>query len=246
MSTAARAAKAYLGIGEVLSMLRQDFPDVTISKIRFLESEGLVEPERTSAGYRKFSRGDVNRLRYILAAQRDQYLPLRVIKDNLDAADRGLAPDGVAGAPKAPLAAVPDSGLPTAGDFAPPVSELRMSREELVAASGLTDPQLTELESYNLLGPVQGSDFYDGDALAVARAAGGMAGFGLEPRHLRTLRMAADREIALVRQVVTPLEAQRSPEAKARAEEICRELGALSVSLHTSLVRAGLAAARGR
>ena len=90
-------ARAYLSIGEVLGKLRSEFPDITISKIRFLESEGLIEPQRTPSGYRKFTGGDLERLRYVLEAQRDQYLPLRVIKENLDALDRGLQPSPTPG-----------------------------------------------------------------------------------------------------------------------------------------------------
>ena len=90
-------SRAFMSIGEVLGQLRSDFPDITISKIRFLEAEGLVEPERTASGYRKFSREDVERLRYVLSAQRDHYLPLRVIKEHLDAIDRGLEPPALNG-----------------------------------------------------------------------------------------------------------------------------------------------------
>ena len=244
------AAKAYLSIGEVLGMVRQDFPDVTISKIRFLEAEGLVEPERTSAGYRKFSRGDVNRLCYILSAQRDNYLPLRVIRENLAAMDRGMAPAaaGTTG-PRPALSAVPDNAhakLPNAQDFSMPLTDLRMSRQELIAAAGLQPEFLTDLEKFGLLGPVSGGEFYDADALAVAKACAGMAGFGVDARNLRTLSLAAEREIALIRQVITPFDGQRSPEGKAKAEEVARELAALSVALRTALVRAGLSAARNR
>jgi DNA-binding transcriptional MerR regulator len=244
------AAKAHLSIGEVLGMLRQDFPDITISKIRFLEAEGLVEPERTSAGYRKFSRDDVARLRYILSAQRDHYLPLRVIRENLAAMDRGMAPPSTsAPAPRPALSAVPDPverALPNPADFALPMSELRMSRDELLTACGLDDEQLRELEGFDLLGPVPGGEFYDADALAIAQAAAGMAVFGVDARHLRTLRLAADREIALIRQVITPIEGQRSPESRAKADEVTRELAALSIALRTALVRSGLTASRTR
>ena len=107
--TAAVPARAYLSIGEVLAKLRPEFPDVTISKIRFLEAEGLVEPQRTSSGYRKFGHEEIQRLRYVLSAQRDRYLPLRVIKDHLDAMDRGLEPpDGPGAGPRA-------SGRPARG-----------------------------------------------------------------------------------------------------------------------------------
>jgi DNA-binding transcriptional MerR regulator len=230
-----------MNIGEVLGQLRPEFPDVTISKIRFLESEGLIEPERTSSGYRKFSRDDVARLRYVLAAQRDRYLPLRVIKDHLEAIDRGLEPpDLPGGGPKVPMALVASDGYPSPEDFGPDPSELRLARPELLEAAGLEPEQLDELEKYGLVGPRPGTSHYDGDALVVAKTVAEMARFGIEPRHLRPYRTAAEREVGLFEQVVTPLVRQRGPEARARAEEVVRELAALSVRLHAGLVKAGL------
>jgi DNA-binding transcriptional MerR regulator len=231
-------ARAYLSIGEVLSKLRGDFPDVTISKIRFLESEGLIEPQRTPSGYRKFTSVDLERLRYVLLAQRDQYLPLRVIKENLDAMDRGLQPAGTndkVARPALGLATV--DGELSAANFAPS-SEMRLSREELVSASGLTDGALTELESFGLI-TIRGRH-YDADSLAIATAVAQMSAFGIEPRHLRSFKSAADREIGLIEQVVTPLNRQKSSDSKARAEEVSKEIAALSIRLHAGLVRAGL------
>jgi DNA-binding transcriptional MerR regulator len=232
-------ARAYLSIGEVLTKLRGDFSDITISKIRFLESEGLIEPQRTPSGYRKFTTADLDRLRYVLLAQRDQYLPLKVIKENLDALDRGLqpAPQGGTASPR------PTLGLATVdGEFAPAAfaeqSEMRLSREELLKASSLDDSQLVELESFGLI-TIRGRH-YDGDALAVAKAVAEMAGFGIEPRHLRSFKSAADREIGLIEQVITPFTRQKSTEAKARAEEVQKEIASLSVRLHAALVRGGL------
>ena len=233
--------KSFLSIGEVLAQLRGEFPDVTISKIRFLEAEGLVEPERTSSGYRKFSRDDVARLRYVLSAQRDHYLPLRVIKQRLEALDRGLEPgDGAGAAPRVPRSLVAVDGLPGPEAFGREVSELRLPRAELLEAAGLAESQLAQLEQHGLLSPRGGRTHYDGDALVIARTAAELARFGIEPRHLRTFRSAADREIGLVQQVVTPLVRQRNPEARARAEEVSRELAALSVRLHAALVKSGL------
>ncbi len=233
-------ARAFMSIGEVLGQLRPDFSDITISKIRFLEAEGLVEPERTASGYRKFSREDLSRLRYVLTAQRDHYLPLRVIKEHLEAIDRGLEPPALAAAgPKVPRALVAAEGLPTAEAFSPDVSEIRLSRKELLSAAGLQPEQLDQLEQYGLLS-ARGGSHYDGDALVVAKTVAEMARFGIEARHLRPFKSAAEREIGLVEQVVTPLVRQRNPEARARAEEVARELAALSVKLHATLVRAGL------
>ncbi len=233
-------SRAFLSIGEVLSQLRPDFPDVTISKIRFLEDEGLVKPERTAAGYRKFGREDVARLRYVLTAQRDQYLPLRVIKEQLDALDRGEEPQARGAGPRPPRALVAADGLPGPEAFRSEPSEVRLSRRELAEASGLGEEQLDQLVAYGLLRPRPGASSFDGDALLVAKTVAEMARFGIEARHLRPFKAAADREVGLLEQVVTPLVRQRNPEARARAEEVVRELAALSVKLHSTLVRQGL------
>ena len=229
-------ARAYLSIGEVLSKLRGEFPDITISKIRFLESEGLIDPQRTPSGYRKFTVVDLDRLRYVLAAQRDQYLPLRVIKENLDALDRGLTPSANGSNSVAPRLATVD------GDFAPSNfvhdSQLRLSRVELLESSGLNEDQLVELESFGLI-TIKGR-YYDADALSVARTVAEMAAFGIEGRHLRSFKTAADREVGLVEQVITPLLRQKSSDAQARAEEVQRELASLSIRLHAALVASGL------
>lgn len=233
-------ARAYLSIGEVLSKLRGDFPDITISKIRFLESEGLIEPARTPSGYRKFTTVDLDRLRYVLLAQRDQYLPLKVIKDNLDALDRGLTPSATPGsAPTPKLAAVDGTLAP--GSFAE-ASDLRLSRDELLSNSGLSEEQLTELEAYGLI-QIKGR-FYDGDALTVARVVSEISAFGIEGRHLKAFKTAADREVGLVEQVITPLLRQKNPDSKARADEVSREIASLSVRLHAALVRSGLSRSR--
>ena len=229
-------ARAYLSIGEVLSKLRTEFSDITISKIRFLESEGLIEPQRTPSGYRKFTNIDLERLRYVLAAQRDQYLPLRVIKENLDALDSGLTPSLSPGSLAAPRLATVD------GEFAPSNfvhdSQLRLSKEELLESSGLLEAQLTQIESFGLI-EIKGR-YYDADALAVARAVAEMSSFGIEARHLRSFKTAADREVGLVEQVITPLLRQKGTEAQARAEEVQRELASLSIRLHAALVASGL------
>ncbi|MGB9280289.1 MAG: MerR family transcriptional regulator [Pseudonocardiaceae bacterium] len=219
-----------MSIGSVLAQLRTDFPDVTISKIRFLESEGLVQPERSAAGYRQFSAADVERLRYVLAAQRDHYLPLRVIKERLDALDRG-------GADCLPHRRS-DAHWPRAEGIGP-VDTARMTQEEVLAAAGIGRAELTELEQFGLVrsGP---AGFYDTDAVQVAAIARAMTDFGLEPRHLRAFRASADREVGLLAQIVTPMSRQRDPDARARAEEVVRELAVLSLRLHAVLVKIGL------
>jgi DNA-binding transcriptional MerR regulator len=222
-----------LSIGAVLARLRPDFPDVTISKIRFLESEGLVRPARTESGYRQFTEADVTRLRFVLSAQRDHYLPLKVIKEQLDAADDE-------GARARPLVVV--EGLPTADDFATP-DRPPLTRDELLVEAGLDADLLAELEQFGLIRPTAAGS-YDADAVAVAATVRALTGFGIEPRHLRAFRASADREVGLLAQIVAPLYRQRDPGAKARADEMGRELAALSVALHTLLVKAGLRAAQ--
>ena len=180
-----------LGIGEVLAELRAEFPDVSISKIRFLEAEGLVQPERTPAGYRKFSRTDVERLRYVLTAQRDHYLPLRVIKDDLDAIDRGLQPAAGVGRPRVPDAVL-YGGEPPGDAWNADGAPLRLSRSELVKAAGISTELLDQIEGFGLIWP-EDTGHYDADALVVAKTVGEMAAFGLEPRHLRGFKTAADR-----------------------------------------------------
>ncbi|NBU93027.1 MAG: MerR family transcriptional regulator [Actinobacteria bacterium] len=228
--------RAYLSIGEVLSKLRAEFSDITISKIRFLESEGLIEPQRTPSGYRKFTNSDLERLRFVLLAQRDQYLPLRVIKENLDAIDRGLAPSANSGGIATPRLISQDGALTSAtiGDD----QDLRLTRAELISASEISDDHLAELESYGIIS-IRGR-YYDADALAIAKTVVAISAFGIGARHLRSFKTAADREIGLVEQVTAPIRSQKGAEAKAKAEETERELAVLSIRLHASLVRAGL------
>jgi DNA-binding transcriptional MerR regulator len=239
-----------MSIGEVLAQLRVDFPDVTISKLRFLEAEGLVEPQRTAAGYRKYSRADVARLRFVLAAQRDHYLPLRVIREQLAALDRGEPTAAVARS--AFEAGVPTTTRPLIGLAqrrpalmavdqpapAPEPAELRLTRADLLARSGLGESVLADLEQHGLVRERGGR--YDADALAVARVVAQLAEYGLEPRHLRGYRAAADREVGLFTQLVAPLARQSTPAARDRAAETIRELAALSQQLHAALVRIGL------
>lgn len=242
VSTAHGTSAATLTIGDVLAHLKVEFPDLTISKIRFLEDQGLVQPERTPSGYRKFSGGDVSRLRYVLSQQRDHYLPLRVIKDQLDAIDRGLVPPGTStDSPRAAhvtVAAI-ENNAPTAEHFRPAPAAMRLSREELLNAAGLRGDQLSELEQFGLVTKKPGGH-YDDDALAVAKIVADLARFGLEGRHLRAFRSAAEREVGLFSQVVGPTSRRRGGEARARAEETVRELAAASVRLHAALVQIGL------
>jgi DNA-binding transcriptional MerR regulator len=213
-------------IGAVLDRLRGEFPDVTISKIRFLESEGLVSPARSASGYRQFSSADLDRLRFVLAAQRDHYLPLKVIKQQLDERD---APDSTR-----PLVAVP-SGAPEG----PISTKVRLTKEDLLAEAGIDAGMLAALEQYGIVRPGP-AGFYDSDAVELARTASALTEFGIEPRHLRAFRAAADREVGLLQQIVGPVARQRDPDAAARAEDLLREMAGLSVRLHALLIRAGL------
>ncbi|MFE6429862.1 MULTISPECIES: transcriptional regulator FtsR [Streptomyces] len=220
-----------MSIGAVLNTLRDEFPDITISKIRFLESEGLVEPRRTPAGYRKFSAHDVERLARVLRMQRDHYLPLKVIREHLDAMERGEA---------VPLPAL---GRQRDGEPAREPAEgptvARIGREELLAAAGIGERELEEWESYGLLAPLPDGS-YDAEAVTVASLVVQLGGFGIEPRHLRVMKAAADREAGLVDQVVAPLKRHRNPQTRAHAEARTKELAGLAVKLHAALVQTAL------
>jgi DNA-binding transcriptional MerR regulator len=237
---------ATLSIGQVLKRLVPEYPDVTISKIRFLEAEGLIEPERAASGYRKFREADVERLHYVLRAQRDHYLPLRVIKQQLSAMDRGL-PSPLATADEGsggtgildPAALMPTAEFSEPADFAvepPPAKPLRVTADELVAEAGISAAALEELLTYRLVPPAV-DGYFDEQALAIAKTAGRLAEFGLQPRHLRAFRLAADREVGLFEQVLVPLRRHRTEEV---ADQARRELSVLSVRLHALLVKSTL------
>jgi len=231
-------------IGAVLAALAPDFPDISISKIRFLEAEGLLTPERTGSGYRTFSADDLERLRYILKAQRDRFWPLKVIREALDKLERGLEPahGDIAGLrPQVPPGAT-DPDLPAASELGRR-GNLRLTDRELREASGLDQPTFEALSAFGLVRPDPGGHYGDA-ALAVARAAGALSAYGIEPRHLRPFRTAADREIGLVQQVVSPMRAHRQGpggEGTLRRDPTPQIL-AECIALHTALVRAGLAA----
>jgi DNA-binding transcriptional MerR regulator len=227
----AAADTGLMSIGAVLNVLRDEFPEVTISKIRFLESEGLVEPRRTPSGYRKFSADDVERLGRVLRMQRDHYLPLKVIREHLDAVERGEAVQ------------LPLLGRQRDGDAVPvsagvPVAA-RIGRSALLAAAGIDEEDLREWESYGLLTPLA-DGAYDAEAVTVASLVRELGRFGIEPRHLRVMKAAADREAGLVDQVVAPLRRHRNPQTRAHAEDRAKELAALTVKLHTTLVQTAL------
>ena len=340
--------RPYLSIGEVLGLLLEEFPDVTISKIRFLESQGLIEPERTSSGYRKFFDADIERLRVILREQRENFLPLRVIRDRLETGaidDSGAMPIptsiGVASsssstasstapaapivrpapvAPSAPLVAatagpadlapagnvsplhrgirnvpaaraigiddtdgVDTDGLdtdgvdtddptgtisphadqvvtgrhpaaqarpalsalapvPNLGPLGAPHSSDRYDRGELCSLAGITRDQLADLESFGIVsgrGSGSSTTYTDLD-LAVTRAAAGFLERGIDARHLRSWRQAAEREAGLFEQRVLPLLRQRNPQARAEAVQLLGELAELGAALREAIVVATL------
>ncbi len=218
-----------LTIGEVLGALRDEFPDVTISKIRYLESEDLVHPQRTPSGYRKFSGADVSRLRFVLAAQRDHYLPLRVIKDHLAALDRGEPLPPVISGTVPPPAAEDGDDAPV-----PP-----MTSDQFARAAGLEPDQLADCVQFGLLA-TDADGRHPASDLPIARAAAGLARHGIEPRHLRVYRSGVEREAGLVEQLVAPVLRARSEEARNRATEKLRELVGLSAQLHGALLEARL------
>ena len=202
----AEPARAYFGIGEVIAQLRGEFPDVSVSKIRFLESEGLIQPARSPSGYRKFGAADVDRLRYILTAQRDRYLPLRVIKDQLDSDQHAAGP---------------------------------LSRRELLDETGIGEAELAELEEFGLV--LRSGRQYPPEALEAVRAIAALGRYGVQARHLRVLRASAERETALIEQVVAPIVRQRSPGARSRASLTAQDIAALVLDAHAALIAMMLA-----
>lgn len=217
-------APGNLSIGEVLSQLQAEFPDVSISKIRFLESRGLVSPHRAASGYRRFHDGDVDRLRWILTMQRDHFLPLRVIKERLESGEVDVvasetAPTGTP-APKPPLRTPPARFHPPG-----PASE-RLDTDDLTRLAGITSEQLDDLIKFGLVEstPTDQGPRYDREELALAKAAGAFLQRGIEARHLKAWRLAAEREASMLAQIVTPLTHQNAPDAVSRAREVADDL----------------------
>lgn len=220
-------------IGQVLSHLDADFPGLSASKVRFLEDRGLLFPQRTDTGYRKYSAQDIARLRYVLTLQRDQYLPLKVIKEALDELDRTGAP-----LPEAAAAPAPAAGeVPAAREAVLPASATprTYSIRELAHHTSAQLPLLRELVDYGLIAPdAQGN--FDQHAARTTRLCLRLTAHGIQPRHLRSFRAAADREIGLVQQTVAPLASRRDEDSRRRAGETAREIAQLCAGLHESLV----------
>jgi DNA-binding transcriptional MerR regulator len=223
----------YQSIGEVLVSVKTEFPDITISKIRFLEAEGLITPERTPSGYRKFYEHDVDRLKSILKMQRDEYLPLKVIRERLLELEAG-EPEGAAGTPSGEEEPVEDLAEPPTG--------LQMSIEEMSAATGVERERIEELEGYGMIcshGP-QGAKYYDGDDYVVLSIVRDFFRFGVEPRHLTMYKHFADREASLFEAIVMPTLRQRNPDARRTAAGSLTELAKASRKLKQALLRTNL------
>lgn len=229
----AAADRRLMSIGTVLNELRDEFPEVTISKIRFLESEGLIEPERAPSGYRKFSPEDVERLAHVLRIQRDHYLPLKVIREYLDALERGER------APLPSLGRQRDAGDAEGQDDLEGPTAARVGRDELLAVAEIDEGQLDEWETYGLIAPLPDGG-YDAEVVTVASLVVELGRFGIEPRHLRAMKAAAEREAGLVDQIVAPLRRHRNPQTRAHAEARTKELVGLTGKLHSALVQTAL------
>ncbi len=245
------AGTPLLTIGELLARLAPEFPDVSHSKVRFLEDRGLVSPQRTPSGYRKFAPGDVERLRAVLTLQRDHYLPLRVIREHLDALDAGHVPPPLPGAPEpVPVApARPVQVAPAPVSDVAPVGAAReeqpppaaASREEVLAAAGGSLALVESLEDHGLL-PRESAGSYPGSAVALVAAARALGEHGIEARHLRSLRSAVGHEAALVEQVVSPLRRRAPADERqdGRAQAPGSELVAALLALHAAALGCAL------
>jgi DNA-binding transcriptional MerR regulator len=230
----------YQSIGEVLVAVKTEFPDITISKIRFLEAEGLIEPERTPSGYRKFYVDDVDRLKSILRMQRDEYLPLKVIKERLLKQDvEGEAEegeDGATGGADADAEADADEGLAEAP------TGLQMSIEEMSAATGVERERIKELESFGIVcshGP-DGARYYDGDDYIVLSIVKDFFRYGIEPRHLTMYKHFADREAKFFEDLVAPRLRQKNPDARRLAAETLADLSVTSRKFKQALLRTNM------
>ncbi|MCV7218811.1 MerR family transcriptional regulator [Mycobacterium crocinum] len=240
MSAPDSPALAGMSIGAVLDLLRPDFPDVTISKIRFLEAEGLVTPERSGSGYRRFTAYDCARLRFILTAQRDHYLPLKVIKAQLDAQPDGELPH--VGSPYAVprLVTVADQDAPGADDDVDVArTQVRLSREDLLERSGVGEEFLTALCKAGVITTGPGG-LFDEYSVVIAQCARALGEYGVEPRHLRAFRSAADRQSDLIAQIAGPVGKASKTGARDRADDLAREVAALAITLHTSLIKSAV------
>jgi DNA-binding transcriptional MerR regulator len=222
-------------IGQVMAMLRTEFPDISISKIRFLEAEGLVRPQRAPSGYRRYSEGDVERLRYVLSVQREHYLPLKVIRQHLEQVDRGEAQLNVNSQGAQPGNGVSGSGHSSNPSAATTKQPVRLTRQELLDASGLTENALSELERTQIVATRRGTAHYGRDALTLAIAARRLAEYGIDGRHLRAFKLAAEREVGLVEQAIAPYVRRAGSN-----RDVPADVTQLVISFHAALVRTAM------
>jgi len=267
--------RSHLSIGEVLNLLQDEFPDITISKIRFLESQGLLDPERTPSGYRKFYEEDIERLRWILRQQKENFLPLKVIKERLASGqlDEPAPAHAAVAVPAVAVAPEPDpvvDAAPAARGRAPASASasssrsprstgrerarspeplldagptgVSLTRDEVMAAAGLSSKELADLERFDLVTgrPLGNTVYYGDEALVVAKLAAGFMSHGVEARHLRMYKVAAEREAGVFEQLVVPLLKQRNPAARQQATEKLDDLAGLGSRLRDALLRAAL------
>lgn len=211
-----------LSIGQVLAKLNPEFPDLTPSKLRFLEERQLVSPARTESGYRKFSSSDMDRLRFVLTMQRDHYLPLKVIRVYLGEMDAGRTPE-----------------LPGGVSAAPSMlsSERRFTRDELVREAGANAMLLGDAITASLIVP---ADVFGEDSLAVLKSLVELQRSGIEPRHLRGFRAAAERELGLIENALMPVARRKDASSRARAAEMAREIAGQLEIVRSSLIRSAL------
>jgi DNA-binding transcriptional MerR regulator len=217
------ASSQLLSIGQVLARLSPEFPDLSPSKLRFLEERQLITPSRTESGYRKFSPTDLERLRFVLSMQRDYYLPLKVIRGYLDDLDAGREPVLPGGATVAAPSMLP--------------SDRRLTREELIKEAGATPPLMNDAVTASL---VVAADYYGDDALSVLRALVELQRSGIEPRHLRGFRAAAERELGLIESALIPVSRRKDTASRAKAGELAREIAGQLEVVRSSLIRSAL------
>ncbi len=222
-------------IGQVLAILKPEFEDISISKIRFLESEGLISPERAPSGYRRYAESDIERLRYILDVQKNHYLPLKVIREHLDLMDRGQEPPALGNSHSGGPGEAADPDPTVASQPRPPKRAIRVTRRELLELSGLSEPALAELEKHQLVVPRRGTIYYGRDALTVAVISRKLAAFGMDARHLRVVKQAAEREVGLIEQAIAP-HLRRNPSNRTLPAEVMQ----LVLHAHAAVMRSQL------
>ena len=221
-TTRSSPSSGLLSIGQVLAKLTPEFPDLTPSKLRFLEEQQLLSPERTESGYRKFSASDVDRLRFILTMQRDHFLRLKVIRGYLDDIEAGRTPAVLASG------TVPNSIL---------VTERRYSRAELVREAGASPSLLSDAISASL---ITAAETFGDEAVHVLKALVELQRSGIEPRHLRGFRAAAERELGLIESALIPVSRRNDPSSRAKAAELAREIAGQLEVVRSSLIRSAL------